>query len=84
MGMLAHYLACINLFLRENEEFAAVLQDVYKRQNLYGPTEGTIYCTAYRIPVTSCKHHNGMTAIGTVSYTHLWLAQDVPTDDSAS
>ena len=32
--------------------------------NLYGPTEGTIYCTAYRIPVTSCKHHNGMTAIG--------------------
>ena len=26
MGMLAHYLACINLFLRENEEFAAVLQ----------------------------------------------------------
>ena len=32
--------------------------------NLYGPTEGTIYCTAYRIPVTSCKHHNGMVAIG--------------------
>lgn len=32
--------------------------------NLYGPTEGTIYCTAYRIPVTSCKHHNGMAAIG--------------------
>lgn len=32
--------------------------------NLYGPTEGTIYCTAYRIPVTSCKHHNGMIVIG--------------------
>ncbi len=32
--------------------------------NLYGPTEGTIYCTAYRIPTTSCKHHNGMIAIG--------------------
>ena len=32
--------------------------------NLYGPTEGTIYCTAYRIPTASCKHHNGMIAIG--------------------
>lgn len=32
--------------------------------NLYGPTEGTIYCTAYPIPQTSCKHHNGMAAIG--------------------
>ena len=32
--------------------------------NLYGPTEGTIYCTAYQIPTTSCKHHNGMIAIG--------------------
>lgn len=32
--------------------------------NLYGPTEGTIYCTAYRIPATACKHHNGMAAIG--------------------
>lgn len=32
--------------------------------NLYGPTEGTIYCTAYRIPAASCKHHNGMIAIG--------------------
>lgn len=32
--------------------------------NLYGPTESTIYCTAYIIPETSCKHHNGMAAIG--------------------
>ncbi|ADV42936.1 amino acid adenylation domain-containing protein [Bacteroides helcogenes] len=32
--------------------------------NLYGPTEGTIYCTAYPIPMVSCKHHNGMIAIG--------------------
>lgn len=32
--------------------------------NLYGPTEGTIYCTAYQIPATLCKHHNGMAAIG--------------------
>ena len=32
--------------------------------NLYCPTEGTIYCTAYQIPTTSCKHHNGMIAIG--------------------
>lgn len=32
--------------------------------NLYGPTEGTIYCTAYPIPNTLCKHHNGMIAIG--------------------
>lgn len=32
--------------------------------NLYGPTEGTIYCTSYFIPATGCKHHNGMVAIG--------------------
>lgn len=32
--------------------------------NLYGPTEGTIYCTSYIIPSASCKHHNGMIAIG--------------------
>ncbi|MFT3904129.1 MAG: amino acid adenylation domain-containing protein [Niabella sp.] len=32
--------------------------------NLYGPTESTIYCTAYTIPQTGCKHHNGMIAIG--------------------
>lgn len=32
--------------------------------NLYGPTEGTIYCTSYFIPPTGCKHHNGMVAIG--------------------
>lgn len=36
--------------------------------NLYGPTEGTIYCTAYPIPQTSCKHHNGMAAIGKPFY----------------
>lgn len=36
--------------------------------NLYGPTEGTIYCTAYQIPATSCKHHNGMAAIGRPFY----------------
>lgn len=33
--------------------------------NLYGPTEGTIYCTAYHIPGQgTCKQHNGMIAIG--------------------
>jgi len=32
--------------------------------NLYGSTGGTIYCTDYRILATSCKHHNGMIAIG--------------------
>lgn len=33
--------------------------------NLYGPTEGTIYCTAYHIPSHgTCKQHNGMIAIG--------------------
>lgn len=32
--------------------------------NLYGPSECTIYCTAYLIPETACKHHNGMIAIG--------------------
>lgn len=33
--------------------------------NLYGPTEGTIYCTAYHIPSQgTCKQHNGMVAIG--------------------
>lgn len=36
--------------------------------NLYGPTEGTIYCTAYSIPTASCKHHNGMIAIGKPFY----------------
>ena len=36
--------------------------------NLYGPTEGTIYCTAYRIPASACKHHNGMAAIGKPFY----------------
>lgn len=32
--------------------------------NLYGPTEGTIYCTSYPIPLQACKQHNGMVAIG--------------------
>mgnify|MGYP000113805659 FL=1 len=32
--------------------------------NLYGPTEGTIYCTAYPIPASACMHHHGMAAIG--------------------
>jgi non-ribosomal peptide synthetase component F len=33
--------------------------------NLYGPTEGTIYCTVYHIPSTGqIKQYNGMTAIG--------------------
>ena len=33
--------------------------------NLYGPTEATIYCTCYRIPASgTCKHYNGMVAIG--------------------
>lgn len=32
--------------------------------NLYGPTEGTIYCTSYKLPATDCKNHNGMVAIG--------------------
>lgn len=32
--------------------------------NLYGPTEGTIYCTSYVIPAEGAKHHNGMAAIG--------------------
>lgn len=36
--------------------------------NLYGPTESTIYCTAYTIPPTGCKHHNGMIAIGKPFY----------------
>ena len=36
--------------------------------NLYGPTEGTIYCTAYQIPASACKHHNGMAAIGKPFY----------------
>lgn len=33
--------------------------------NLYGPTEGTIYCTSYHIPMQgTIKQHNGMIAIG--------------------
>ncbi len=33
--------------------------------NLYGPTEATIYCSVYKIPRgKSCKHYNGMIAVG--------------------
>lgn len=32
--------------------------------NLYGPTEGTIYCSSYLLPKDNCKHHNSMAAIG--------------------
>jgi D-alanine--poly(phosphoribitol) ligase subunit 1 len=33
--------------------------------NLYGPTEGTIYCLSYRVPFDrDIKQHNGMVAIG--------------------
>lgn len=32
--------------------------------NLYGPTETTIYCTAYKIPTKNCKTYNGTVAIG--------------------
>jgi len=33
--------------------------------NLYGPTEGTIYCSCYKVPQNNAKHYNGMLAIGT-------------------
>ncbi|MDE5422996.1 amino acid adenylation domain-containing protein [Ancylomarina sp. DW003] len=32
--------------------------------NLYGPTEGTIYCTAYRVNPNQIDTYNGMLAIG--------------------
>ena len=32
--------------------------------NLYGPTETTIYCTSYPMPLQGCKQHSGMAAIG--------------------
>lgn len=33
--------------------------------NLYGPTEGTIYCSQYQVPMKDlCKQYNGMLAIG--------------------
>ena len=32
--------------------------------NLYGPTEGTIYCTAYRVNAKQVDTYNGMLAIG--------------------
>lgn len=34
--------------------------------NLYGPTEGTIYCTAYRVNPEKVDTYNGMLAIGQV------------------
>lgn len=33
--------------------------------NFYGPTECTIYCTAYEIPKESCLEENGIVSIGT-------------------
>ncbi|MCH4147954.1 MAG: amino acid adenylation domain-containing protein [Prevotella sp.] len=32
--------------------------------NVYGPTENTIYCTAYRMPETDMKTSNGILSIG--------------------
>ncbi|MFM7729427.1 MAG: AMP-binding protein, partial [Flavobacteriales bacterium] len=33
--------------------------------NFYGPTECTIYCTAYEIPKDACLEENGIVSIGT-------------------
>ncbi|MCT4644906.1 MAG: AMP-binding protein, partial [Carboxylicivirga sp.] len=46
--------------------------------NLYGPTEGTIYCTSYKVPLSDVKHYNGMLAIGKEFYgtTALILDED--------
>lgn len=32
--------------------------------NLYGPSEATIYCTAYKVPAHDCRHCNGIVSIG--------------------
>lgn len=34
--------------------------------NVYGPTEATIYCTRYTVPneIDACDHHNGIVCIG--------------------
>lgn len=47
--------------------------------NVYGPTEATIYCTRYTIPpnVKNCKHHNGIVCIGEpMTHVRLGLGND--------
>lgn len=47
--------------------------------NVYGPTEATIYCTRYTIPpnVKDCKHHNGIVCIGEpMTHVSLGLGND--------
>ena len=47
--------------------------------NVYGPTEATIYCTRYTIPpnVEDCKHHNGIVCIGEpMTHVSLGLGND--------
>ena len=46
--------------------------------NVYGPTENTIYCTAYRLPEQGVKHHNNIISIGTT----MALSQTMIVDDN--
>ncbi len=44
--------------------------------NVYGPTEATIYCTRYTVPenITECLHNNGIVCIGTaMKHVSLWM-----------
>ncbi len=44
--------------------------------NVYGPTEATIYCTRYTVPkdLDECLHKNGIVCIGTaMKHVSLWM-----------
>ena len=42
--------------------------------NVYGPTENTIYCTAYRVGSHNIKQHNGVVSIGkAMLHTHTMI-----------
>ena len=48
--------------------------------NVYGPTEATIYCTRYTVPpkIEDCKHHNGIVCIGEpMKHVRLDLGDDM-------
>ena len=47
--------------------------------NVYGPTEATIYCTRYTVPanIDTCLHNNGIVCIGNAMKTvSLWIDEN--------
>lgn len=52
--------------------------------NVYGPTENTIYCTAYRMPHEHVQEHNGIVGIGrAMKHVHAMVTngQGMPVGD---